>query len=115
MHHMVTTEHATKLCRRKWIENPDPLSGTGEKSRAFRRAAVRRLQDQSSPTSPQPLTRLVEPRDGLARAPGETQQFADPPNQSRLEHGGKIGGYDDRATCGSGEGTPQSSLGAGGF
>jgi len=73
MHHMVTTEHATKLCRRKWIENPDPLSGTGEKSRAFRRAAVRRLQDQSSPTSPQPLTRLVEPRDRLAGPSGESQ------------------------------------------
>ena len=86
-----------------------------EKPRAFRDAAVRRLQDQPSSTGPQPLPRLVEPRDRLAGAPGESQQLADPPDQRRLEHGRKIGGHDDRATCGPGEGTPQSSLGASGF
>jgi len=115
MHHMVTTEHSAKLRCRKRIENNHSIPGARQEPRTLRDAAVRRLQDQPSSTGPQPLPRLVEPRDGLARAPGETQQFADPPNQSRLEHGGKIGGYDDRATCGPGEGTPQSSLGAGGF
>ncbi len=115
MHHMVTTEHPAKRRPRKRIQNCDPLPGTGEKSRALRRAAVRRLQDQSTPTSPQPLTRPVKPGNRLAGPSSEPEKLADPPRQRRIEFSRKIGGYDDRATRSPGESTPQASLGASGF
>ena len=50
MHHMVTTEHPAKRRRRKRSQHSHRIPGAGQKARAFRRAAVRRLQDQPAPT-----------------------------------------------------------------
>jgi hypothetical protein len=112
---MVTTEHATKRRSRQRIRHRNRTRGTGQKASAFCRTAIRRLQDQPTPTSPQPLTRLVEPGNRLPGTSCESKQLADPPGQSRLEFGGEIGRHNDRATRGPGECTPQASLGAGGF
>ncbi len=115
MHHMVTTEHPAKRGGRERIQYSDRILGPGQKARAFRGTAIRRLQDQSAPTSPQPLARLLEPSDGLPGAACEPKQLADPPDQRRLKHGREILGHCDRTARGPGEGTPQASLGAGGF
>ncbi len=112
---MVTTEHLAKRRRRKRVKYRDPVPAAGKKTRALGYAAIRGLQDQPAPTTPQPLARLVEPRDRLAGTPGKSQQLADPPGQRRLEQGRKIRGHGDRTACGPGEDTPQTSLGAGGF
>jgi hypothetical protein len=110
---MVTPEHLTKHRSRKGIQYRDRIRRSGEKARPLGHATVRCLEDQSPPTTPQPLTRLVEPRNSLPRAPGESEQLADPPDQRRFEHGRKIWGHSDRTASGPGEGTPQPSLGAG--
>jgi hypothetical protein len=115
MHHMVTTEHAAKRRGRQRVENADPLPRAGQKACTFRRAAVRRLQDQSAPTGPQPLTRLVESCDRLAGSPGKPHELPDPLNQHRLKDGRKIGGHSDGTARGPCEYTPKSSPGAGGF
>jgi hypothetical protein len=106
MHHMVTAEHPAKRRSRKWRKNADRLTGAGQETRTFVRTAVRCLQDQSAPTAPQPLSRLIEPCHRLAGTTREPQQLADPPNQSRFKHGRKIGGYDDRTSRSPGEGAP---------
>ena len=111
---MVTTEDPAKRCGRKRIQTTD-RPGAGQEPRALRRAAVRRLQDQPAPTSPQPLARLFEPGDRLPGAACEPKQLADPPDQRRLKHGRKILGHCDRTARGPGKRTPQASLGAGGF
>ena len=98
-----------------WSRPNTRPSAAAEKSCAFRRTAIRRLQDQPAPTRSQTLARLVEPRDRLPGTASEPEQFADPPDQRRLEHGRKIGGHDDRAARGPGEGAPQASLSASGF
>ena len=65
--------------------------------------------------APQPLARLVEARHRLTGPPRKSQQLTDPPGQRRLEHSKEIRGHSHRTTCGPGEGTPQTSLGARGF
>jgi hypothetical protein len=112
---MVTPEHLTKHRSRKGIQYCDWIRRSGEKARPLGHTAVRCLEDQSSPTTPQPLTRLVKPRDSLPRTPGEPKQLADPPDQRRFEHGRKIWGHGHSTACGPGEYTPQPSLGASGL
>ena len=112
---MVTTEHLAKRRRRKRVKYRDPVPAAGEKPCALRRAAVRGLQNQSAPTGPQPLARLVEARHRLTGPPRKSQQLTNPPGQRRLEYGKEIRGHSHRTTCGPGEGTPQTSLGARGF
>jgi hypothetical protein len=115
VHHMVTPEHPTKRRSRKRSVYRHCIRRAGQEARAFRGTTIRRLQDQPSPTRPQPFPRLVEPGDSLTGAACEPKLLADPPDQRCLEHGREIGGHCDRATRGPGESSPQASLGASGF
>ena len=112
---MVTTEHLAKRHRRKRVKYSDPVPAAGEKPCALRRAAVQGLQNQSAPTGPQPLARLVETRHRLTGPPRKSQQFTNPPGQRRLEYGREISRHNHRTACGPGEETPQTSPGARGF
>jgi len=87
MHHMVTTEYPAKLLSWQGMQYRDRIRRAVQEAGAFRRASIGRLQDQCSPTIPQPLTRLIEPRNCLSSTARQAKQLADTPVQRRFEHG----------------------------
>ena len=111
---MVTTEHLAKRRRRKRVKYRDP-SPPPVRNRARSAALPSEACKSICSDRPQPLARLVEARHRLTGPPRKSQQLTNPPGQRRLEYSKEIRGHSHRTTCGPGEGTPQTSLGARGF
>lgn len=104
MHHSLVSEDPSHVRAREGKKNRNRVLNRGLKPGPLSLTAIRGLQHQTRGMGSHPVAGFLESRDGLSRPPGETQKIADPPDQRCFQHDRKIGGQQDRATRGTGDG-----------